>query len=57
MRFTFTDFKGNKQNRMELGGRGAATKTIFGMPIEPMHITIKDGIPLLLPLPIDWKSF
>ena len=35
------DFKGDDQNVMELGGRGASTVIIYGMPLEPMHVTIK----------------
>jgi len=42
-----SDFKGDEQNGMELGGRGAATKTVFGMPLEPMHVTIKGSDPFI----------
>eukprot|EP00536_Pseudo-nitzschia_multiseries_P010638 jgi/Psemu1/67513/estExt_Genemark1.C_3330001 len=40
-RINSRDFNGDEQNGMELGGRGATTQTIFGMPLEPMHVTIK----------------
>mmetsp|Transcript_5977 Transcript_5977/g.16992 ORF Transcript_5977/g.16992 Transcript_5977/m.16992 type:complete len:777 (+) Transcript_5977:126-2456(+) len=39
-RINSRDFNGDEQNGMELGGRGATTQTIFGMPLEPMHVTI-----------------
>ena len=35
------DFNGDDQNVMELGGRGASTVIVYGMPLEPMHVTIK----------------
>eukprot|EP00531_Pseudo-nitzschia_arenysensis_P010000 CAMPEP_0116146184 /NCGR_PEP_ID=MMETSP0329-20121206/17027_1 /TAXON_ID=697910 /ORGANISM="Pseudo-nitzschia arenysensis, Strain B593" /LENGTH=737 /DNA_ID=CAMNT_0003641911 /DNA_START=97 /DNA_END=2310 /DNA_ORIENTATION=+ len=35
------DFNGDDQNLMELGGRGASTVIVYGMPLEPMHVTIK----------------
>jgi far upstream element-binding protein len=40
-RINCSDFKGDDQNVMELGGRGASTVIIYGMPLEPMHVTIK----------------
>ena len=40
-RINIHDFNGDDQNIMELGGRGASTIVIFGMPLEPMHVTIK----------------
>jgi len=36
-----SDFNGDDQNSMELGGRGASTTIVYGMPLEPMHVTIK----------------
>jgi len=35
------DFNGDDQNVLELGGRGASTVIVYGMPLEPMHVTIK----------------
>lgn len=36
-----SDFNGDDKNVMELGGRGASTVIVYGMPLEPMHVTIK----------------
>jgi far upstream element-binding protein len=41
VRINSSEFKGDEQNVMELGGRGASTAIIYGMPLEPMHVTIK----------------
>jgi len=40
-RINCSDFNGDDQNVMELGGRGASTVIVYGMPLEPMHVTIK----------------
>ena len=36
-----SEFNGDDQNIMELGGRGASKVVVYGMPLEPMHVTIK----------------
>ncbi len=36
-----SEFNGDDQNIMELGGRGASKVIVYGMPLEPMHVTIK----------------
>lgn len=34
------EFKGDEKNKIELGGRGASTEVVIGMPLEPLHILI-----------------